>query len=132
MQQRLDRAEARDLRDDVLDQAIPLVPADGEPVGEHDLVDQGLDLGAGVRLTVLAEQRIGCGNDPVQQEQPDGVEVRLATRTQSGRGRKRGGLRLGGCLDTRGQGARRSCRTLSGGSLLRFLYPLEEAHCHPV
>ena len=56
VQERLDRAETRDLRDYVLDQAKPLVTADGEPVGEHDLVDDCLDPSAGVLVVVPVDQ----------------------------------------------------------------------------
>ena len=48
-EQRLERSEARDLADQLLDQALPLVAGDREALGGDDPVDDALDLGPGAR-----------------------------------------------------------------------------------
>ena len=135
----LERPEAADLADQLLDQAQALVARDREPIGADDPVDDRPDPGLDVGRRRGVEQRGGGATDLVLEALPDPQQQLLAGRGLGslrggrdedgyggGRGLRRGGW--GRCADLRHGAVRARIRSagLLDGLLLRPLDPLEQ------
>ena len=119
-QQRIERAEASDLPDQLPDQARTLLPGDGEPTLDDDPLDDHLDLASELRRIGDIEERVEGDHHLVLEAQSDLAQQLLAlrdlNRVQRDRRRKRRRGRSGflGLLDV--------------GSLLRPLDAAAQRH----